>query len=352
MNILDDSKNTILTDKNGMLSLINDFPEMMKRAKTFGPSAPIEATPKIDNIVIAGMGGSAISGDIAAKVVSGVSPVPLSVSRDYSIPAFTSGRTLFFALSYSGNTEETLAAYEAAGSRGARIIAITSGGRLADEAERSGYPVIKIPEGLPPRASMPYLLVPLLASLQKADILKDAAAQIDDAISTLEGLNALCREETPYQENPAKKTASSLKGMFPVILGGPCGGDAAAYRWKTQFSENSKITSISNSFPELDHNEIVNLADKLMISQRLKIILLRDDSEQSQMQKRIEVTKKIISKAGGEIVEVWAKGASKLARILSLTYLGDFVSAYLAILNGTDPTPVTAIDELKKELAA
>ena len=351
MNVLDNIEALGNVDKRRLLDLIDGFPNMIEKALEISSGSQFSISSDIQNIVVAGMGGSAMSGDIIAKVLSGTADIPVEVCRDYNIPRFVSSKTLFFALSYSGNTEETLSAFDHASSKGAKIVAVTSGGSLRESAAKGLYPVITIPQGLPPRAALPYLLVPMLCVLERCGILKDFARQLDEALHVSWKIKEECGAGNPFEKNEAKRLSHKLQGKVPVILGSPFGSDVAAFRWKTQFSENSKITSISDSFPEFDHNGIVNMAYLQEGCHQFSVVLLRDKSEQERIRKRIEITKRIISQGKPEISEIWALGGCQLAKILSLTYFGDYVSFYHAVESGVDPTPVTAIDILKKEMA-
>jgi len=349
MTVLDDAKRLKDLDPQGMAGLICGFPEMMKKALSIPVETKKATSAGIKNIVFCGMGGSAISADIACRLLSGHVDVPSAVVRGYNLPKFAGKGSLVFVLSYSGNTEETLSCYREALSRGADIIAVTSGGELEKLSAEAGHALVKIPSGLPPRASMPFILVPILRSLEAVFSLTDVIGQIEESILVLEDQRALMAPERPLAENPAKAAARDMFGKFPFILGSDWGSDAAAYRWKCQISENSKVNSCFNVFPELDHNEIVNLASGR--SRGVFVVLLRDEEEGQKIQKRIDVTRDVIRNNVGGLLEVYSSGRSILCRILSLCYFGDFVSLYLALLEGEDPMPVKAIDTLKGELA-
>ncbi|MFA5104194.1 MAG: bifunctional phosphoglucose/phosphomannose isomerase [Candidatus Margulisiibacteriota bacterium] len=349
MSILDDIQKIKRVDPRGMSDLICSLPEMMKKALDLASAVKYDQGKQIKNIIFCGMGGSAISADIVLRLASNFLDVPVVVVRGYDLPNFAGKDTLVFILSYSGNTEETLSCYHAALSKGANIIAVTSGGQLEEQSIKNGHVLVKIPGDLPPRASMPYILVPVICALNELFPGHSLPEQVRESIFVLEGMKNTLGPEKLSPENPAKKTAEVLSGKFPFILGSEGGSDAAAYRWKCQLSENSKTNSCFNVFPELDHNEIVNLAGTG--SKNIYIVFLRDKSESEKMKKRINVTKKIIEKSVGGTIEIYSKGESHLARMLSLCYFGDFVSLYLAVLNGFDPMPVKPIDELKEELS-
>lgn len=348
MNVLDDAEKIKETDPQGMSGLICDFPSMMKKALDLALSVKFGSGAGINNIVFCGMGGSAISADIALRLASKLLSVPAVVIRGYDLPCFAGKDTLVFVLSYSGNTEETLSCYRAALAKGSRLIAVTSGGELEKLSLKNGHVLVKIPAGLPPRASMPYILVPILCALNELFPGAGLLEQINESISVVEEMRSVLGLEVPSAKNPAKKAANSMSDKIPFIFGSDGGSDAAAYRWKCQISENSKINSCFNVFPELDHNEIVNLAGPG--SKNIFVVLLRDKDESEKMKARIDATRKIIEGSVGGTLEVYSKGKSLLSRILSLCYFGDFVSLYLAILTGSDPMPVKAIDKLKGTL--
>lgn len=351
MKSLDDQAYLKEIDKSGMLLLTQNLPLMIrdsiKRCQTAGFSVSKKA---FSNILVAGMGGSAISGDIFKNLLLKKAKIPVSVVRDYDIPSFVSSDTLVFILSYSGNTEETISAYKKSLSKKARTIVVTSGGKIKDMASKANDMIFSIPSGLPPRASLPYLLVPLLFSSDKFGVTKGLMKELGSSLKSLDKIKRYCSASSVAKNNPAKKLALSLKDKRPVILGISGSSDVAAYRWKCQFSENSKITSVANCFPEMNHNEIVNLAEPKSRIHNFAAIILRGRFETERIKKRINTTKKLISKNVSLIEEIETEEKSLLTNILSLCYLGDFVSVYLAILNGTDPTPVMAIDRLKMEL--
>ena len=349
MGILDDKNKAHKIDKSGMLTLADRFPQMMKEAFEISNAAGIKLSGEIDRIVIAGMGGSAISGDIIAAVLYDKCKVPVHVVRDYELPVFVNNRTLFIALSYSGDTEETLSALSGAESVNAVIAAVSSGGKLAEHAKRKGYPLIVVPKGLPPRAATPYLLVPSLVLISKilGGLLIDE--QILESITLLEKLKCDYHFDNPSKSNLAKQIAESDKNKTPIYFGSDRLSAAAAYRWKTQLNENSKATAIINSFPELNHNEIASLG-ALKKNNPYSLTILRDKDENERIKIRIKATKEILEGRIAPIREVTSCGESPLARVLSLTYLGDYMSIYLAIVNGVDPTEIEPITMLKNEL--
>lgn len=349
--LLDNQEAIGKIDKSGMLRLVGRLPEMISEAERLSAYVPLPAARRFNQVLVLGMGGSAIAGDIAADLFLKKANAPIITSRNYLIPEYVSPETLVFALSYSGNTEETLSAAREADKKGARIICIGSGGKLKEFAEAKRHPFYLIPGGCQPRAALPYLFVPLVVSLEKLKIVPPVADDLKETIGLLLKLRDEYGPARPARVNPAKQLAKKLAGRLPVVFGSSGTTGAAALRFKTQLNENSKLTALLNVFPELNHNEIVNLGALKRESHNFSLIVFRDEDESERIKKRIEITKSLLVRQLGGVNEVASQGKSFLARLFSLIFLGDFLSVYLAILKDTDPTPVEAIARLKKELA-
>ncbi len=337
-------------DPSEMLSVVAQTPEMMIKAGELSPVPALRKIKKTNQIVVAGMGGSAISGDIAAGLLFYKAAVPIYVNRDYRLPAFVGKETLVLALSYSGETEETLNAVKEAERAGARIVCVTSGGKLKEIAESREYPVYLLPSGFQPRAALPYLLVPVLNVLEGMGAVSGIRDEIKKAVDLLRRLRGEYGADRPLRSNPAKQLAKKLADKIPVIFASSVTTEAAGLRLKTQFNENSKTTALLSVFPELNHNEIVNLSVLKRDEHDFSLILLRDEGDFERTKKRMEITKSLLGMQLGGVNEVWSQGKTALERILSLVYFGDFLSVYLAILRDIDPTPVDVIARLKKEL--
>jgi len=348
--ILDDMSTIKKIDKAGMLKMIAEFPQMMEAGAKLGEKLELKLNGKISSVIVAGMGASGIGGDILATALQERVDFPIYVNRNYTISKSVKD-VLFFAVSYSGNTEETLAALKEAEAKALKIVCITSGGRLKEEAEAKGYPLVLVPSGIQPRAALGFLFTPILIILENSGLIEGLKIEVERTVKLLCDLRKGYAEDTPQKLNSAKKLAASLKGSVPIIYGTSSVTDAAALRWRTQLNENSKMIAFTNLFPELDHNEIVGISALKAQKNNFSVVILRDASETSRMKKRIEATKAIIKKALKSMTEVWGEGQSRLERLISLIYFGDYLSAYLAILNKVDPTPVTAIEKLKKKLA-
>jgi len=273
----------------------------------------------------------------------------LVVNKSYALPNFVNQKTLVFASSYSGNTEETLSGFEKALERGAKVIVVTSGGTLFQRAQEEGLPILKIPSGYQPRAALGYLFFPILGVLERWQLISDKTLAIEETFDLFEHLSAEFSSRTPKSENLAKQTAANLFGKIAVIYGSDDLTGVAALRWKCQFNENSKVPAFWHILPELNHNEIVGW-HRQDFGQNFALIFLRHQAEHPKINKRMEITRELIEKQVGGVYQIWARGDSRLAKIFSLLYLGDFISAYLAVLYEIDPTPVEKIELLKEKL--
>ena len=351
---LDNLKSIKKYDRSCMLDVIGSFPEQCMEAKEIGSGFRLPRSYKIPyrNIVCTGLGGSAIGSDILRSYLLYEAKVPIFVNRNYLLPAFVGERTLVIVSSYSGDTEETLSAYRDAKKRRAKLIVVTSGGRLRAMADKDGLPVIDIPDGMPPRCAIGYSFFPALIILAKIGIIKNRTNEIDQTINILKTLKkARIGFEIPEKKNTAKKIARALHNKYPIIYASQDSTDCVVTRWRGELAENAKVLSSGNLVPEMNHHEIVGLENPGHPIKKLIVVILRDPLDHPRIAKRMEITKMLLSKRGFKVVEVSASGHSRLARIFSLLYIGDFVSFYLAILNRTDPTPVASIAYLKKELA-
>jgi len=348
--ILDNTDKMFRTDKSDMMCLVDSFPYMMEDALFISDSSGTRLKGGFEEIIIAGMGGSAMAGDIIRSIFYDRFSCPVQVVRGYSLPKSAGKNTLVFILSYSGNTEETLSVLKDALSKKCRIVTITSGGRISQISKSKKMSSISIPAGLPPRSALPYMLVPMLRLLEDSGF-KGLVRESRRASTLLKKIQLKYRMGNPSSRNPAKKLALLLKDRIPLVFGSFMGTESAAYRWKTQLSENSKMTALQNVFPELNHNELVNLGLKSNKKCGFHALFLRDASDNKRVQLRFEITKSLLVKGASPVEEIWAQGSSKLEKILSLIHLGDYVSLYLAMLSGIDPTPVDAIEDLKKALA-
>lgn len=304
---------------------------------------PVEA----DNIVYAGMGGSAL-----AAVLSVSWPgytVPFQIVRDYDIPAYVSGKTYFIAASYSGNTEETISAIEQAEAKGARIAVIAGGGKLADLARAKGYPLAILPKAEQPRYAVFYNLKALLVLLEKAGLLSGSVTEeLQNSAEFLKAAIAPWVATVPTDKNQAKQIAREVIGKSAVIYGGPKMAPAA-YKWKISFNENAKQVAWTNQYPEFNHNEFMGWT-KQPVQKPYAVIDLRSKLEHPRIQKRFEVSERLLSGMRPAPIIVQAEGESLLEQLLWTVALGDFVTIYTALLNGLNPAPVDLIEKFKKAL--
>lgn len=317
--------------------------------------APLNAKAKISkskttNIVVTGLGGSAIGGDLIRGLVSDECRVPILVNRNYALPAFVDSASLVVVSSYSGNTEETLSAYQDAIRRKAQIVCVTSGGAVEELAMRHGHYLVKIPSGSPPRAAIGYSFVSTLQTLAKFGFIGDKSRDIAETARYLKA-KSLAYADFKDKGNLAVAIAKKCYGKLPIIYASDDFASAVALRWKGQICENAKTLAYSNVFPELNHNELVGWNRYRDLLKKTVALMLRDRDDHPRNAFRMRVTSAIVKKHSSSVMEVESEGESRLTRLFSLVLLGDWVSYYLAILNEVDPTPVKAIDFLKASLS-
>ena len=333
-------------DSTNQVDEILGLPDHLRDALWRVDSAAIAPREAPGGLVVAGMGGSAVGGRLAAGALGSRLRRPLVVSDGYALPGWVGPDTLILCSSYSGSTEETLAAYDDAAERGAPRIAVTTGGALAERARRDGVPVIPVPGGFQPRAAVGYSLV---AVLEAAALCGAAPSLRDEVEAAAASAESLAAEWGPdgSEDGEAKALARRLDGTIPVIAGAELAA-AAAYRWKCQINENAGLPAFASVLPELDHNEVVGwpAADG-----RLSAVFLEDPGAHPRNRLRSELTAEQAA-AGTSVVErVTARGETPTERLVSLVLLGDLVSLYLAVLRGEDPASIPPIDALKAALA-
>jgi glucose/mannose-6-phosphate isomerase len=338
-------------DPQGMQDLILAFPEQLEHAIQISRTTGLSLDGgDIRNICVMGMGGSAIGGDIVRCYLNPVLTIPLVVNRFYAAPDFVNADSLVLVSSYSGDTEETIAGYQDAIRRKARIVCTASGGRVKELAAQHGHPIFTIPGGAPPRSALGYLAVPILFALHAADLIADPEPDLREAIAVLTTLRDELHPDVA--ENPAAQMAGRLHGKIPLIYAAVQPMEAVAMRWKGQLSENSKVMAFCNVFPELNHNEIVGWGPRHELSKTFQVIYLRDGQDHDRVKRRMSITKRVIERHAGAVLEVASRGSGLLARMFSLLFFGDLVSLYLATLNGVNPTSIDNIDYLKAQLSS
>ncbi|MCM8797252.1 MAG: bifunctional phosphoglucose/phosphomannose isomerase [Candidatus Omnitrophica bacterium] len=340
-------------DNADMLGILLDFPQQCLAAQEIGKNAEIKFTNMdFNKIVFAGLGGSAIGADLVRSYLYFDCAVPITVLREYVLPGYIDSSTLLFVASYSGNTEETLSAYAEAKRKGATIIALSSGGKLKEQAQADNITFIEIPRGLPPRCALGYQGIIPLVVLSRLGIIKEIDSELKETIRVLEELrNLRLRPQIGLKDNIAKSLAVKLVNKFAVIYSASVYFEICATRIRAQLAENSKALSSSHVFPEMNHNEIVGWEQPRRLFKDFIVVMLRDKDMHPRVSRRMEITADILRREGVKVIELWSQGDGLLTRIFSLVYTGDFVSYYLAILYGIDPTPVDRVTYLKNQLA-
>ncbi len=339
--LLDNVERINAVDKSGMLNFSVDSPKHYRKAADIAAKIQVNY-PKPDNIIVAGLGGSAIGGDLLKDWAKNQLSIPIEVNREYNLPAYAGKKTLALITSYSGDTEETLGSFLDALKRKCMIFCISSGGALIKYAKKHNVPYLQVPAGMPPRAASPYLLVPLLVYLEKAGLVSGVTKELNETITLLEKISVENGSKKLAKENVAKTLAQFIGDTVPVVYGFGF-YRSVAQRFKQQFNENSKVPAKWEFFPELNHNETVGWRKSWCFS----VILIRDKDEPVGIKSRIETTKQIMTQAGLKIFEIQTQGNSTLAKMVSTVLIGDFTSVYLAVLHGVDPTPVEVITHLK-----
>ncbi len=306
----------------------------------FVPKGPVK------NIVWAGMGGSALP---AVTIASWPKlRMPFEISRNYDIPEYVGAETLFIASSYSGNTEETLSALTQAEERGAQIVVIAAGGKLAERAQEMNYPLFHIPAGIQPRMATFYFVNAFCHIIQPLDIAVADISELAQVGEWLKGETAQWGAESPLQTNIAKQLATQLAGKTVIMYSGP-ELFPAANKWKICFNENAKNTAWVNQYPEFNHNEFIGWSSH-PVEKPFAVVEIRSTLEHARVQKRFEVSERLLSGMRPAPIVLAPKGDTLLQQLAWSFALGDFVSIYLGILNGVNPTPVELVEKLKQEL--
>lgn len=350
---LDDLERIQRLDSEDMLGHINALPDQLEAAWARARQLDLPLDPAgVRQVVICGMGGSAISGDLLAALAGEASPVPVLVHRGYGLPASASGpQTLVIALSHSGTTEETLSCARQAAERGASLLTITSGGDLAPLTEGAGGAAWTFDYDAQPRAALGWLYGLLLGAAARLRLVDDLAGEVAEAVDAMRQLRATLRPDSPSSQNPAKHLAGMLEGRVPVIWGAELLAPVAR-RWKTQLNENAKTAAYYEEMPELNHNSVVGLQFPGSLTERIAVVeLVSQQHVHPRTVIRQGVTRDLLAQAGVPVYHVEAQGESRLAQQMNMIQMGDYVSFYLAIANGVDPTPIENIDWLKEQLA-
>ena len=348
---LDDPQIFKRYDPQGMLGHLHNMPRLCQEAwqQAISFNLPRDYAT-VDKVVILGMGGSAIGGDLVASLALSEARLPILIRRDYELAGFTDDQTLVIASSYSGNTEETLAAFKQSLKTGAKKLVITSGGKLKNLAQEAGVPIFSFDYQAPPRAALPYSLMPILCFLQSLGFIGNKSEDVNETVAVLKQLSAQIDETVAESKNPAKELAKRLYNRLVVIYGAGVTAEVA-HRWKTQINENSKAWAFYEVFPELNHNAIVGYQFPEELAASIMVVLLRSTLLPERIQLRYQITSQLLEKAGVNYQMVDGNGECPLSQLMSLVLFGDYVSYYLALLYRTNPSLVKAIDFLKGKLA-
>ncbi len=319
-------------DKENLISVLDNFHAQCSRASSLGED--VKVAQPVDSIILCGMGGSALAGDIVKSCVN--VRIPIVVNRDYSIPSFATKNSLVFILSYSGNTEESISCYKEAKKSYAKIVILSSNGKLADLALQDKTQCIRIPSGIQPRHALGYLTFSILNVLSNSKIIHKDDAAISSVVAAL---------KKDYHET-AKDLAQKLAGKIPIIYSS-ARLEVLARVWKANINENAKVQAFYNVFPELNHNEMVGFTN---LKGNYYIIIIEDIGDSPRIKKRMEITKKLLQEKGCSVLILKLTGESLLARIFSSILLAAYTGYYLALEYKVDPTPVEMVEKFKKLL--
>lgn len=343
--MLDEGNFIYSIDRGNALGLVAGQAAQLKQKFTFQFPSPM---PSFQNVVLAGMGGSAMAAELVRHWLSDKLNVPFVIVRGYELPTYVSHKSLVFISSYSGNTEETLSCYQQAVAEGIKPVVISAGGKLAELAKADGVPMLEIPQGIPQRLATLAMAKALVTALEQTDIVHGVLRELEDASDWLQQHTASWVQTVPARENLAKQFAEKLVGNSVVIYGGPTLA-AIAQRWKISFNENAKNVAFYAELPEMNHNEFQGWLNPR--TKPIKVIELQSSLDSDRIAKRWEVGNRLLSGNMPSPIEVMAEGETKLQQMLWAATLGDFVGVYLGILNKVDPASVDLIEKLKKEMS-
>ena len=340
--MLDDLNFIAQKDPQGLLNVISDSPAQLEHVYEIGD---VPTSEQIDNVVISGMGGSALAAEVF-RVWPSIK-VPVVISRDYTLPSFADDRTLVIASSFSGNTEETLAALDEAIARNAKIVVAANGGKLKERAAAEGHTFVQIPDCIQPRAAAFYSLKAFVSVLEKVGLVQGACVELEAVGKKLADVPRRWAAEVPTTDNAAKRIAEEMIGKTAIIYGGVL--FPAANKWKIGFNENAKNLAWCNMLPEFNHNEFIGWSSH-PIEKPFAVVNLLSTFDHERVQKRFVISEKLLSGQRPESIDIQAKGDSLIEQIIWAIMLGDMVSTYVAILNGVNPTPVDLVEKFKVEL--
>ena len=342
---------TELLDTTGMWDVTANLPEQVFDASVSARGLEgLPAKDRIEHIVVLGMGGSGIAGDVLVAAAGPFLPIPVLVSHGYETPAYVGENSLVFAISYSGNTEEIVEAASSAAAEGGRMVVVSSGGELGKLAGSWGVPWVKLPTNIPfPRAGLGAMAIPPMIVLEEMGLFPGAQVWVDEAVEQLRKR----RDQLTGDKSPARQLARSIGRTIPLIYGGGAVGEAAAKRWKADVNENPNAPAFWNVHPELCHNEYQGWGQHGDVTRQVfTLIKLRHEFEHPQIARRFELTEPSMLEVTAGTHEVWAEGEGQLAQLLDLCMVGDFTSLEMAAMEGIDPGPISALEDLKNALSS
>ncbi|APV43590.1 glucose/mannose-6-phosphate isomerase [Dehalogenimonas formicexedens] len=349
--MLDDEATYAKYDPSGMGKRIRELPTVILDAWQAALAFELPDDYKsVDKILILGMGGSAIGGDLVRRLLLNESKAQITVLREYNLPAWVDERTLVIASSYSGGTEETLSAFNQALSTPAKKLVITTGGKLLDIARDNGVPAFVFKYDAQPRAAIAWGVFPLLNFITRLGLAPDKAAEVAEAALVTEQFARKIEPSKALPVNQAKEMAYNFYGRIPVIYGSDLAAEVA-YRWRTQLNENSKHWAFAQALPELNHNAVVGYEFPADLISKMQVVMLRSNHQLDRNIKRYQITGELLARAGARVTFTEGRGIAPIAQMMTLILMGDYTSYYLAMLNQVDPTPVEVISYLKGRLA-
>ena len=349
---LDDAKAIRRGDPGGMIGHIAGLPDQCEAAWQDAQRVELpDAFRRVKQVVIAGMGGSAIGGALAQSLIAPHGRIPIHVVRDYTLPAFVEGpSTLVIGSSYSGNTEEATAAFAQARDRQCQLMAIAAGGKIADMARQAGAPLLRVPYQSQPRAALGYSFAPLVALASRLNWIDDQSAGLREATVVMRTWNDELAPESPAVKNLAKRMAGQMVERFVIVYGAGYFTEVAR-RWKGQVNENGKQFAALETLPEADHNALMGSSFPERMANRLKVIFLTGSTDHPRNAARAQITRELLMVQGCDTDILTARGESPLAQMLSLIQLGDWITVYLGVLNGADPSDTQVLLDFKKRMA-
>jgi glucose/mannose-6-phosphate isomerase len=341
---------TVALDTLDMLGAALGLPEQMAGAVATASEVELPDPAGVDSVVVMGLGGSGIGGDVCAAVAGPTCRVPIVVSKQYECPGFVGPDSLVFAVSFSGNTEETVLAASTAAERGARVVVVAAGGELADLAGRWGAPLLPVDPTIPmPRAGIAAVSAPLLVALDRLGLASGLDDQLRSAVDQLRRR----RDRLSATPNDAVALAHRIGRTLPLVYGGGPLGEVAAWRWKGQFNENPKVPSWANRIPELTHNELAGWAQHGDVTRQVfTMLFLRHDHEHPHIGRRFDFVASACDEVVAQILTVRAEGDTPLAQLMDLVMMGDLVTLHMSFTEGVDPGPIPVLDDLKRALRA